>query len=44
MTDLRGDVLVLGRDGRLDDVNVPGRVVEAVARSGLVVELVGAGR
>jgi hypothetical protein len=44
LADLRGDVLVLGCDGRLDDVGVPRIVMEAAARSGLVVEPVGAGR
>jgi hypothetical protein len=44
LADLRGDVLVLGCDGRLDDVSVPRSVVEAAARSGLVVQPVGAQR
>lgn len=38
LADLRGDVLVLGCDERLDDVSVPRFVVEAAVRSGLVVE------
>jgi hypothetical protein len=38
LADLLGDVLVLGCDGRLDDVNVSGCVVKAAARSGLTVE------
>jgi hypothetical protein len=37
LADLRGDVLVLGADGRLDDVSVPRFVVEAAVRSGLLV-------
>jgi hypothetical protein len=44
LADLRGDVLVLGCDARLDDVSVPRVVVEAAARSGLVVQPVGADR
>ena len=44
LADLRGDVLVLGCDGRLDDVSVPGCVVEAADRSGLTVQPVGAER
>jgi hypothetical protein len=44
LADLRGDVLVLGCDERLDDVSVPGCVVEAAALSGLVVEPVEADR
>ncbi len=44
LADLRGDVLVLGCDGRLDDVSVPRFVVEAADRSGLVVQPVGADR
>jgi hypothetical protein len=36
--DLRGDVLVLGCDGRLDDVSVPRFVVKAAARSGRTVQ------
>ncbi len=43
LADLRGDVLVLGCDGRLDDVSVPRVVVEAATRSGLTVLPVGAG-
>lgn len=42
--DLRGDVLVLGCDGRLEDVSVPRFVVDAAVRSGLSVEGAGAGR
>jgi hypothetical protein len=38
LADLRGDVLVLGADGRLEDVSVPLLVVEAAVRSGLFVE------
>lgn len=44
LADLRGDVLVLGCDTRLDDVSVPRVVVEAATRSGLVVESMGADR
>jgi hypothetical protein len=44
LDDLRGDVLVLGCDGRLDDVSVPRLVVEAAAWSGLVVQWVGVAR
>ena len=44
LADLRGDVLVLGCDGRLDDVSVPRFVVDAAARSGLSVDGVGADR
>ena len=44
LADLCGDVLVLGCDERLDDVSVPGCVVEAAALSGLVVEPVEADR
>jgi hypothetical protein len=33
-----GDVLVLGCDGRLEDVSVPQLVVDAAVRSGLFVE------
>jgi hypothetical protein len=50
LADLRADVLVLGCDGRLDDVSVPRFVVGAAVRSGLTVQrclcsavLVGAG-
>lgn len=38
LADLRGDVLVLGCDGRLEDVSVPLFVVDAAVRSGLFVE------
>jgi hypothetical protein len=38
LADLRGDVLVLGCDGRLDDVSVPRFVVDAAVRSGLMVQ------
>jgi hypothetical protein len=38
LADLRGDVLVLGADGWLEDVSVPLLVVEAAVRSGLFVE------
>jgi hypothetical protein len=38
LADLRGDVLVLGCDGRLDDVSVPQFVVDAAVRSGLMVQ------
>jgi hypothetical protein len=42
LANLRGDVLVLGCDGRLGDVSVPRSVVEAATRSGLAVQRVGA--
>lgn len=38
LADLRGDVLVLGCDGRMDDADVPWLVVDAALRSGLAVE------
>lgn len=38
LADLRGDVLVLGCGGRLEDVSVPLFVVDAAVRSGLFVE------
>lgn len=44
LADLRGDVLVLGCDGHLDDVSVPRFVVDAAVRSGLLVQGVGAAR
>jgi hypothetical protein len=44
LADLRGDVLVLGCDGRLEDVSVPRFVVQAAQRSGLMVQGTGAGR
>ena len=44
LADLRGDVLVLGCDERLDDVSVPGCVVETTGLSGLIVEPVEADR
>lgn len=39
LADLRGDVLVLGCDRWLNDMNVPPFVVEAAVHSGLVTEL-----
>lgn len=44
LADLRGDVLVLGCDGRLEDVSVPQSVVDAAIRSGLRVQPSGDGR
>lgn len=44
LADLRGDVLVLGADGRLDDVSVPRFVVDAAVRSGLMVQGAEGGR
>lgn len=44
LADLRGDVLVLGCDGHLDDVSVPRCVVDAALRSGLLAPGVGAAR
>jgi hypothetical protein len=43
LADLRGDVLVLGADGHLEDVAVPRVVLEAAARSGLMVQRVEVG-
>jgi len=37
LADLRGDVLVLGCDERLDDVSVPAQVIDAARQSGIVV-------
>lgn len=43
--DLRGDVLVLGYDERLDEASVPQGVLEAAARAGMLREQAsGAGR
>jgi hypothetical protein len=36
LADLRGDALVLGCDRRLDDTDVPGVVVAAACRAGLL--------
>jgi hypothetical protein len=44
LADLCGDVLVLGCDGRLEDVSVPLFVVDAAVRSGLFVEQTEGGR
>lgn len=43
LADLRGDVLVLGCDGRLDDANVPQGVLEAASRAGLLRDQAAAG-
>lgn len=44
LADLRGDVLVLGADGCLDDVSVPRFVVYTAVRSGLMVQGAEGGR
>jgi hypothetical protein len=36
LADLRGDVLILGSDEQLDDVDVPAAVVEMARRAGLM--------
>jgi hypothetical protein len=44
LADLRGDVLVMGWDRRLDDSSIPRGVLEAASRAGLLVERAGVER